>query len=95
MEDDNLNPSQLKAFSMQIPLYEFLCSLLRHHLGFLSGLRDHGSDFFETNRQIPHLVATLFRAHDQLPSSVYLIPVLKRGNHDVVIDTLLHVSRSA
>lgn len=62
---------------MKIPLYEFLCCLLRHHLGFLGRLRDHGPDFFQANRQIPHLVATLLWGHNQLTSPVYLILVLK------------------
>lgn len=61
---------------MKIPLYEFLCCLLRHHLGFLDGIRDHGPDFFQANRQIPHLVATLLRGHNQLTSPIYLILVL-------------------
>lgn len=69
--------TQIKTILMKIPLYEFLCCLLRHHLGFLDGLRDHGPDFFQTNRQVPHLVATLLRGHNQLTSPVYLIPVLK------------------
>lgn len=71
--------TRIKTISMKIPLYELLCCLLRHHLGFLSGLSDHGPDFLQANRQIPHLVTTLLRGHNQLTSPVYLVPVLKDG----------------
>lgn len=69
--------TQIKIILMKIPLYEFLCCLLGHHFGFLDCLCDHGPDFFQANRQIPHLVATLLWGHNQLTSPVYLILVLK------------------